>query len=58
VLFCEFFIVKIFVGDVAKKWLLFFFYLFLRFQSKLETQLNIIIVEKNSSSAAAQDRKY
>jgi len=57
VLFCEFFIVKIFVGDVAKKWLL-FFYLFLRFQSKLETQLNIIIVEKNSSSAAAQDRKY
>jgi hypothetical protein len=34
------------------------FYLFLRFQLKLETQLNIIIVEKNSSSAAAQDRKY
>jgi len=35
-----------------------FFYLFLMFQLKLETQLNIIIVEKNSSSAAAQDRKY
>jgi len=34
------------------------FIYFLRFQLKLETQLNNIIVEKNSSSAAAQDRKY
>jgi hypothetical protein len=35
-----------------------FLFIFLRFQLKLETQLNNIIVEKNSSSAAAQDRKY